>query len=213
MTEDSATPTSVYRYYDRFGVLIYVGITKQGAVRNYQHNATQEWWSHVATQEVEHYPDRALAADRERELIRQHRPPFNKTHNIDWQELRAAYAAFLAVASRPIPAGKMPTRIPVLVVDGGRRMVTRLQDSAVVMKLAYEARIPVFRRDKQVGMCSARTAGALLHLTPAASAGYPRHDHGVLRLRTKSQKPHVMEAMRLTLCLCGNIGNHPGANA
>ena len=91
-------PTSVYRYYDRAGMLIYVGITRQGMGRNLQHNGGAEWWEHVSSQEVEHYPTRKQAADREKALIRQYRPPFNKQHNIGYRELREAYQA---VASTP----------------------------------------------------------------------------------------------------------------
>lgn len=87
-------PTSVYRYYDRIGILIYVGITRQGMGRNAQHNGKAEWWPFVARQEVEHYPTRGAAAMREKELIRGHRPPFNKQHNHDYEVSRAAYLAY-----------------------------------------------------------------------------------------------------------------------
>src|SRR5690349_21062741 len=87
-------PTSVYRYYDEHGVLIYVGITKQGMGRNLQHNGRAEWWPYVVRQEVEHFDTRPLAAAREKELIRQFRPPFNKQHNPWHAEVREAYLDF-----------------------------------------------------------------------------------------------------------------------
>lgn len=90
--------TSVYRYYDDFGILIYVGITRQGMGRNVQHNHKADWWGYVSSQEVEHYPNRQQAAEREKALIRRYRPPFNKQHNIGYQELREAYTA---VATTP----------------------------------------------------------------------------------------------------------------
>jgi hypothetical protein len=91
-----AQPTSVYRYYDAVGMLIYVGITHQGMGRNLQHNGKAEWWPFVARQEVEHHPDRPTAAKREKQLIRQFHPPFNKQHNPDSENLRASYYAFAA---------------------------------------------------------------------------------------------------------------------
>lgn len=85
------TPTSVYRYYDRFGVLIYVGITNQATGRNQQHNRDKEWWPFVASQEVDHYADRITALALERSLIGTFQPPFNTVHNPDHRSLRTSY--------------------------------------------------------------------------------------------------------------------------
>lgn len=90
-------PTSVYRYYDRHGVLIYVGITNQGIGRNRQHNDAAEWWPFVVRQEVEHLPSRPAAMAREKQLIRQHRPPFNRQHNLDHDDFRLAYLRWASV--------------------------------------------------------------------------------------------------------------------
>lgn len=87
----SETPTSVYRYYDRLGTLIYVGITRRGMARNAEHNTRAQWWPFVVRQEVDHFPSRAEAASREKELIRRYRPPFNTAHNLDSAEARSAY--------------------------------------------------------------------------------------------------------------------------
>lgn len=88
------SPTSVYRYYDRDGLLIYVGITSRGARRNYEHNTSKDWWPYVARQEVDHYETRALALRHERSLIIRHRPPFNRQHNPDADATRAVYVAY-----------------------------------------------------------------------------------------------------------------------
>lgn len=76
-----STPTSVYRYLDAEGRLIYVGITNRGMLRQNEHNTHARWWRYVVSQEVEHYDDRETAARRERYLIERHRPPFNTQHN------------------------------------------------------------------------------------------------------------------------------------
>lgn len=86
-----STPTSVYRYYDSDGALVYVGITSKGPQRQSQHTVTAEWWPHVARQDVEHYPSRDEAAARERELIQRFRPPFNVQHNPEHEAVRDAY--------------------------------------------------------------------------------------------------------------------------
>jgi hypothetical protein len=88
-----STATSVYRYYDQFGVLLYVGITKQGIGRNRQHNADKVWWQWVTLQEVDHFDSRDDAHAREVALIRKYRPPFNVQHNTEHRVLSTAYIA------------------------------------------------------------------------------------------------------------------------
>jgi predicted GIY-YIG superfamily endonuclease len=86
----SDRPTSVYLYYDRRGVLLYVGITARNLQRNDEHTA-KEWWPFVNRQDVEHYPTRTDALRREKSLIQNRLPPFNKVHNPHHAEMRAAY--------------------------------------------------------------------------------------------------------------------------
>jgi hypothetical protein len=86
-----STPTSVYRYLDADGVLIYVGITNRGVQRQAEHVAHSKWWRFVHAQDVEHYDDRETAERRERYLIEKHQPPFNVTHNAEHKRRLAAY--------------------------------------------------------------------------------------------------------------------------
>lgn len=90
------TPTSVYRYYDRHGVLIYVGITHRDIRRNLEHNKRARWWPYVVRQEVDHFETRDQALAHEKALIFQYRPPFNTQHNPDAESLRDVYVAFAA---------------------------------------------------------------------------------------------------------------------
>ncbi|MET8648505.1 hypothetical protein [Nocardia aurea] len=87
-------PTSLYLYYDRDSVLLYVGITNRGIKRNSEHNADKEWWPYVASQEVRHLPSREEAVRIEREVIAERRPPFNKQHNPGHEELAEEYIAY-----------------------------------------------------------------------------------------------------------------------
>lgn len=91
---DSTTPTSVYKYYDKRDMLIYVGITSRAMKRNTEHNLTKQWWPHVVRQDVEHYPTRARALAQEKRLIQKHLPPFNKQHNPSHAELVRVYERF-----------------------------------------------------------------------------------------------------------------------
>ena len=99
MPQDS--PTSVYKYYDAHGLILYVGITSRGTTRNGEHNRDKEWWPFVVRQEVEHHPTRAAALDRERSLIRRYRPPFNVVHNLGHEETRSAYLTFRESKATP----------------------------------------------------------------------------------------------------------------
>lgn len=109
------TATSVYRYYDSYGVLIYVGITARGSVRNVEHNLSKPWWPYVAQQAVDHFGSRDLARVREVELIESHWPPFNVQHNPKHPEMLDAY---LSVASKIERApGEDPSRL-VTGLDG-----------------------------------------------------------------------------------------------
>ena len=114
-------PTSLYRYYDAHRVLIYVGITKRGVVRNTEHNTGKSWWPYVAHQVVEHFTTRELAHARERELIKRYTPPCNVQHNPDHREMRSAYLAAVAAAARS----------PYTVRDGAQALGRKLPLSVV----------------------------------------------------------------------------------
>jgi hypothetical protein len=89
--ESPSQQASLYRYYDEDGMLIYVGITERGVIRNHEHASFKEWWPFVASQQVEHFPTREIALANERITIQTYRPPFNKQHNIDYDVLHSIY--------------------------------------------------------------------------------------------------------------------------
>lgn len=104
-------PTSVYLYFDRANVLLYVGITSRGPLRQHEHNTDKDWWTYVARQQVEHYATRAEALQRERELITLLSPPFNSKHNPD-RDARQAYLALAAEGPLEEPPDKwVPLRV------------------------------------------------------------------------------------------------------
>lgn len=150
-------PTSVYRYYDRHGLLLYVGITRQGIGRNRQHNDKAEWWPFVVRQEVEHLPSRPAALAREKRLIQQHRPPFNRQHNLDHESLRLTYLHW-ASAEAPVEGeraedqvARLARRLPLDLAEcSATRLVLRSRIEhrplASLIKLAGE-RLPVWLGD------------------------------------------------------------------
>lgn len=124
--------TSLYRYYDQLGILLYVGITDRSIRRNDEHNA-KEWWRFVVRQEVEHFPTRELALGAEKDLIIKKRPPFNVQHNIGYAELRSAYLTFRSRGSNAaelIPR-VLPRRLLLAVkLRLGSRLVLESEEQA-----------------------------------------------------------------------------------
>lgn len=96
VAQQPSDSTSVYRYYDANGILVYVGITHRGILRNAEHDKNAAWWPYVVRQEVDHLSSRKEALAREKALIVKYRPPFNTQHNMDARALREAYTAFAA---------------------------------------------------------------------------------------------------------------------
>lgn len=72
--------TAIYKLYDRYNVLIYVGITNNPPVRWEQHASVQPWWHEVVLREVEWLDTREVAEVAEARAISRHRPKYN----IDW---------------------------------------------------------------------------------------------------------------------------------
>jgi len=70
-------PTSLYRFFDAKGRLLYVGITSIGPGRWVSHEKIQPWWPLVVRSEVTHYPDRGTAAAAERVAIVMEKPLHN----------------------------------------------------------------------------------------------------------------------------------------
>lgn len=73
-------PTTLYRFYDADGGLLYIGITSVGPNRWLDHEEHRAWWSKVARSVVEHFPDRSGAMAAEAAAIRAERPPHNTVH-------------------------------------------------------------------------------------------------------------------------------------
>lgn len=75
--QDPGGPTTVYRFYDQAGSLLYVGITNQQRRRIHQHASTQGWWPLAATATFTHYDTRAAALDAEAAAILVENPAHN----------------------------------------------------------------------------------------------------------------------------------------
>lgn len=112
-----AEKTSVYRFYDADGRLLYVGITKRRQRRISEHAASKTWWHEVASATFEHHPTRSAAALAEATAI-QHEDP---VHNIMRPPI---VAADLEPESAPKYRGIRGVRTPE--VEQGLRMPARM---------------------------------------------------------------------------------------
>ena len=140
---DAAAPTSVYRYYDANGVLLYVGITSRGISRNSEHNTSKAWWPYVVRQDVDHYETRSKALAAERAAIRRFRTSYNVQHNPGHAAVRAAYEAF--AATPVVDSSRNQQTVPLDVLSIGHRaltLATRLAHRSVTQRIATEQKYP-----------------------------------------------------------------------
>jgi predicted GIY-YIG superfamily endonuclease len=80
-------PHILYRFYDRTGVLLYIGITVDLGERMKAHAKDKLWWSDVdrSATRIEYLDNRRAALDAEREAIKAEKPLENDQHN-EWVE-------------------------------------------------------------------------------------------------------------------------------
>lgn len=70
--------TTLYRFFDAPGHLLYIGISARGAARWSEHAAEKPWWPEVAVTTVEHFLTREDAAAAEADAIRREQPRYNR---------------------------------------------------------------------------------------------------------------------------------------
>lgn len=77
--QDHSTEHVLYRFYDVYERLLYVGRTSQPPRRRFgQHRANKDWWGDVAVRELTHYPTAEALEAAERQAIRKEKPKHNK---------------------------------------------------------------------------------------------------------------------------------------
>ncbi len=70
--------TVLYRFYERNGELLYVGVTGIPGERWATHSRHAEWWPFIATLTTEVFPTMRQALAAEREAIWDEEPMFNR---------------------------------------------------------------------------------------------------------------------------------------
>lgn len=78
--EPGGDRTVLYRFYDRAGALLYVGISNEPHRRWAAHERDSDWWGSVAVTHTEWYDTRTAAEGAEAEAIKRELPTFNRVH-------------------------------------------------------------------------------------------------------------------------------------
>jgi predicted GIY-YIG superfamily endonuclease len=91
--------TTLYRYFDSAGVLLYVGITSDQFQRIKQHSRHAKWFYDAVRCEIEHYESREAALEAERTAIINEEPLFNLIHSKNMEPWQDHLASLFDVTS------------------------------------------------------------------------------------------------------------------
>jgi Nuclease subunit of the excinuclease complex len=149
--------TAVYRFYDKTGTVIYVGISNNPAVRLTQHAADKPWWGEVVTREIEWFPARQAAECEERRLIGALGPRWNRapgmpdpSSTVDprkarkrpgWEPPAQMYALFARYEQEQAQTAATRDELEALIIA---EMMTGVSADRMAKFLPWEA--PVFRK-------------------------------------------------------------------
>lgn len=73
-------PTTLYRHFDKDGMLLYVGISMSFLHRQVAHRRVKPWFDQIVNITLEHFPSRREALDAETLAIRKESPKYNRSH-------------------------------------------------------------------------------------------------------------------------------------
>lgn len=76
--------TELYRHYDQWDRLLYVGVSLSSLQRLAEHREKCDWFNLIATIKIERYNTRAEALKAERIAVKTENPYFNRVHNTLW---------------------------------------------------------------------------------------------------------------------------------
>ena len=73
--------TELYRYFDKKGTLLYVGISLNAVSRAAQHRIASFWYKNASSITIERFPNRQSALNAEKEAIQKENPVHNVYYN------------------------------------------------------------------------------------------------------------------------------------
>lgn len=148
---------TLYRFWDRSGRLLYVGVTGDPETRWRTHGGRKTWWREVCRVTVEHFGDRLSLESAEIAAIDAEAPKYNVIHNRGRgyvRKVRAARVVHTCAAGKesppggrtltlmwqePCEAGRVQVQIPAAVAEmnqgkpwlrPGAEMLRRLHDES-----------------------------------------------------------------------------------
>ena len=90
--DNSIQKTTLYRYFDSEGRLLYVGITGDNTKRQSQHRRNSFWFGEIASAKFEHFDTRRDAAQAEVLAIKNEKPLHNTQHlnskKVEWNPVQ-----------------------------------------------------------------------------------------------------------------------------
>lgn len=141
----SARRTTLYRFFDAEGRLLYVGITTLGPNRWAEHERHREWWDQVASSTVEQFGSREEAHAAEIAAILQEEPPYNLRHQPRPAKPAPTYRKHGegSIIWRP----KIRRWAAVITIDGRRRWFhfEREEDARAMLEVGRAAQSPAVR--------------------------------------------------------------------
>jgi predicted GIY-YIG superfamily endonuclease len=78
--EEDEMSNILYRFYDRAGRLLYIGVTCNPPQRFKDHGASKDWWSMVTNIKLESFDSRTALMQQERDAIELEHPCYNIVH-------------------------------------------------------------------------------------------------------------------------------------
>lgn len=88
LEEMLANSSELYRHYDSYGRLLYVGVSLSSLGRLADHRSTCSWFKLIKAITIDRYPTRALALAAETAAIKTERPYFNRKHSKNWRNVK-----------------------------------------------------------------------------------------------------------------------------
>ena len=199
---DGPGTTSVYLYRDSLHRLIYVGVTGRGIARQVEHNRDKAWWPYVARQDIEHYPTRGEAVERERYLIATFRPPFNAQHNPESGQARAAYEATAQFIPTPeaIAVAFGARSVPLLAVGEYLRTPVNFGPFLRYIDLPRHASVQIWQRMYDSMPLEWEFSGPHLYVRILKETRQTGFTRGVMKVRyVPNSKPPTLTVDHLRL--------------